>query len=496
MPEFARYWRSRRKRLVVSQEGGGGKRGKSTSLGRVTRRAPGMWILLAVTVTAEAVADQIGLQPTAACHSAYVRSTALSPGGSSLGLPYALQSVPIRGINNTCPVEPTTRTLSRQELYDLVWSEPMAQLGKRLGISEVDLSKVCDRMRIPAPGRGWWAKKEAGHAVKRDRLPPLPDGAAQSMRQVTFAEGHGGQAVAGSERVAAQHAVEGMPENRIVVAEILENPHPLVAQTVRTFRGAKREPRKGFLAPKEPSKALAIFTSLESVDRAIRIMDSLVKALEHRGFPVGISPTSQQESPSLFATAVEIDGTSVHFCIKEKINRVNAPAGSGEFYRYESTGKLSLQLGNYSSYSWHRSWNDGARQRVEECLNAFIVSAVDRAEVVRREEAERAERERLRNLEEQRRAEVAKRERIEAERAKRLKEIIADQRLAVDIRTYVAAQRAVLDSLKDEKHRPIIEEWLSWAAEYAETIDPICTYAVPMITDPGNHPWQRGKDGY
>jgi hypothetical protein len=180
----------------------------------------------------------------------------------------------------------------------------------------------------------------------------------------------------------------------------------------------------------------------------------------------------------------------------QKINRVNAPPGSGEFYRYESTGKLTVQLGDYSSYSWHRTWNDGARQRVEDCLNAFIIEAVDRTQVVRREEAERAERERLREIEEQKRAEEAKRERIEGEKAKRLKELVQDQQLAADIRSYIAAQRAILDSLRDQKHRPLIEEWLAWAAEYADKIDPIPTYSVPVIKDPGESPWQRGRDGY
>jgi hypothetical protein len=171
---------------------------------------------------------------------------------------------------------------------------------------------------------------------------------------------------------------------------------------------------------------------------------------------------------------------------------VNAPPGSGEFYRYESTGKLTLQLGDHSTYAWHRTWNDGARQRVEDCLNSFVVAAVERAEVVRREAVEWAERERVRKIEAQKRAAVEKLERLEGERAKRLKELIQDQHFAIDIRSYVTAQRAVLDSLRDEKHRPLIEEWLAWAEEYADKLDPILTYSVPVIKDPEEYPWQRG----
>lgn len=51
-----------------------------------------------------------------------------------------------------------TRTLSRQELYDLVWSEPKSSLARRLGISDVGLAKACRRAHIPVPGLGYWAK--------------------------------------------------------------------------------------------------------------------------------------------------------------------------------------------------------------------------------------------------------------------------------------------------------------------------------------------------
>lgn len=58
-------------------------------------------------------------------------------------------------------------TLTRQELYDLVWSTPMTKLAENFGISDASLAKVCDRHRVPRPPRGYWAKKEAGKKVKQ-----------------------------------------------------------------------------------------------------------------------------------------------------------------------------------------------------------------------------------------------------------------------------------------------------------------------------------------
>src|SRR5690348_3025315 len=65
--------------------------------------------------------------------------------------------------------------MTRRELYDLVWSQPMLTLAKRFGISDVALGKVCRKHNIPRPYPGYWAQKQANKPVK---VPPLPDGDA------------------------------------------------------------------------------------------------------------------------------------------------------------------------------------------------------------------------------------------------------------------------------------------------------------------------------
>ena len=52
--------------------------------------------------------------------------------------------------------------VSRQDLYELVWSKPMRELAKDFGISDVALAKRCRRLAIPVPGRGYWARVDAG----------------------------------------------------------------------------------------------------------------------------------------------------------------------------------------------------------------------------------------------------------------------------------------------------------------------------------------------
>ncbi|MFB9969838.1 hypothetical protein ACFFMP_07265 [Pseudoroseomonas cervicalis] len=66
--------------------------------------------------------------------------------------------------------------VTRQELYDLVWSEPLTKLAGRFEISNVALAKACDRMAVPVPPRGYWARKAVGKTDVRPKLPPRPPG--------------------------------------------------------------------------------------------------------------------------------------------------------------------------------------------------------------------------------------------------------------------------------------------------------------------------------
>src|SRR5687768_9348538 len=67
-------------------------------------------------------------------------------------------------------------TFSRQELFDLVWSEPTRTVAKRLGISDVGLAKACRKADLVMPPRGYWAKRSAGKPVEKPALPPRGPG--------------------------------------------------------------------------------------------------------------------------------------------------------------------------------------------------------------------------------------------------------------------------------------------------------------------------------
>ncbi|WP_202839435.1 hypothetical protein [Luteimonas saliphila] len=69
----------------------------------------------------------------------------------------------------------------RRELHDLVWSEPLAKLAPRFGMSDVALAKTCKRHGIPIPGRSHWAKLKAGKPSPQFPLPPRGLGVEETI---------------------------------------------------------------------------------------------------------------------------------------------------------------------------------------------------------------------------------------------------------------------------------------------------------------------------
>src|SRR5579872_1815930 len=74
--------------------------------------------------------------------------------------------------------------VSREELYDLVWSVPMTKVGEKFKLSGSYMARVCATLRVPRPERGYWAKLAVGKAPGK---PALPD--AQPGDQLSWSQG-------------------------------------------------------------------------------------------------------------------------------------------------------------------------------------------------------------------------------------------------------------------------------------------------------------------
>jgi hypothetical protein len=174
-----------------------------------------------------------------------------------------------------------TTTLRRDELFHLVWSEPIQRLAKRFGLSDRGLGKLCARYDIPVPPRGYWAKKAAGKRVHQPKLPPMTDPYRQKIRFASLSKTTGDDAP--TPDVHPLVAFEQQKENQISVADQHPLAHPLVLKTEKRLTRSKRD--SNGMVTAQPG-VLHVRTSRAQHDRALRILQALLVAFESRGFRV------------------------------------------------------------------------------------------------------------------------------------------------------------------------------------------------------------------
>lgn len=375
--------------------------------------------------------------------------------------------------------EPTR--LTRQELYELVWSEPMRTLARRFGISDVGLAKACRRHQIPRPHRGYWQQRQHGKAVRQMALPPLkPDeknldictlGSANRRRKQ--AEEHG--------PVAEQKRYER--EHPILVPEYILRLHPLVRQIQDYCRDAKRS--VSTYRGRRRASSAAVDVGPDSLPRAIRILDTLIRALEERDFPVAVA--CEADTLRVVVTARD---TRIGIRLEERRKHVEIPPSKSDGtlsdrYPWQSkprkesqhTGEFALKIVESGAKGVRKTWADGKTQHVEDCLNAFIVGLVRAVEAIQQAKAEWEEKQRRREEERGLRLEEERQRQEEARRGRRLEEEADAWAKAEQLRAYVAAVRECAERANGVEPESTLSGWLTWAEGYAEAIDPAVTRA-------------------
>jgi hypothetical protein len=164
-----------------------------------------------------------------------------------------------------------TTTVTRKQLYDLVWSEPMRRLAMRYGISDVGLAKICRKHNIPRPPRGYWAQKEFGKAPLQVTLPNPSDDCKIVLRDPE--ECRISSPIL-REVVEQKKAEVEKQEAKIEVAESLRGSHSLVSQANQELQVAETDDNHLIIPPK--GTPLDIRTSKTSLRRALLITDALL----------------------------------------------------------------------------------------------------------------------------------------------------------------------------------------------------------------------------
>jgi hypothetical protein len=360
-----------------------------------------------------------------------------------------------------------THTATRERLYDEVWTNPVRTVAAKYGISDVGLAKVLRRHRIPVPGRGYWQILRAGSNPRRRPLPPLRAGEEE---QVAI---YGRSA---NSPLMSSDGAGGRPQpERIDVPADLSNPHPLVAQADKSLRHSKAD-QQGILQARSKHR-LDLRVTLGTLDRALRLLDGLVRALEVRGMPVSVA------TGDATATSTVVDGEPITFFLEERIEQVELPPtpqerlqrwGYSRRYDHIATAELRLRLVGLARLGVRQTWSDGKRQRLEGSLGSFLLGLQSAASALQRQRAEREEWRRKYELERQRRIEAELARQLEETRARELQRQVALWQQARLIRDYLeAAKAAGVVFLPADVKMATLDEWTRWAGAHAERVNPL-----------------------
>lgn len=181
-----------------------------------------------------------------------------------------------------------TGMVTREELYALVWSQPMTKVCEQFDVSSSYMARVCTTLNVPRPPRGHWQKLAVGKAAPAEALP-----AALPGDQVTWNEKGGLLPAPIRVRPVREPNAARRPLRR--PGKPAEGTHPLIRGTLIEFRRSRPVKSWSYLRPYK--KLLPdVIASDSTIERALDVASKLYNELEAAGARVVIAPADQRWS--------------------------------------------------------------------------------------------------------------------------------------------------------------------------------------------------------
>lgn len=352
---------------------------------------------------------------------------------------------------------------TREELYNLVWSEPLSRLAKKYNISDNGLRKICKRNNIPLPVLGYWQKIQHGYKVTQTKLPTNSKDEGKII--LCYRDKDGNYVDIGkTPKSKLKDEFLDNPKLPLKVPERLTNPDPLVvqAQTSLLLKKNDRHLYNGVVETK--SGELKIKVAPDNVPRALRFMDAFIKLLYARNHE--FDPRYSQVRGLMY-------GVSFEFSLREKYtvtevqgtypNKVHTPSGKFVF----SSNPLST-----------KEWSDGKQQIEEKLLDIMIYIEMKCKEL----SDYWAENERRRQIEleaDRKKKELLARKQAELNAVEELLNRAIRWQQARFMREYLAVvMQNTENNVKSESM-----DWIYWAKHKIDWYDPLIQAPDELLDD-------------
>ncbi|MEJ7738510.1 MAG: hypothetical protein WKF97_13855 [Chitinophagaceae bacterium] len=344
------------------------------------------------------------------------------------------------------------QVFTRQELYDLVWSESVLSLSKKYKISDVGLRKICIKNNIPLPKAGHWQKIKF---AKKSSKPSLPSEHSRDEAITVMLRDENTQKVFKSlaPLIALKKEIEFNLKSKLNVPRKLINPDELIVTARNTLINKPPDMELYVGTVSTSGNGLNIRVAVGSISRALRFMNTLIKALRARGHDVGIKNG---------AAYVTVEGEDFDMLIREKMTAEVIKDEWGNRTIYKPTGILALRA--------YREWKDG--KFVLESQLSKIIAYLELAAKERKDWRIKRDKER-REYEERERRKKELFLRQEQELSDTIKMLEESSRFhkSQNLREYIDAVERKAVALGNDTSQQFIN-WLEWARKKADWYDP------------------------
>lgn len=354
--------------------------------------------------------------------------------------------------------------MTREQLYNLVWTKPVSKILVEYSITQTGFKNLCNENDVPLPHNGYWQKLRHNKKVVQTPL-PVTD---KSYTDINLPK-----------RVVGEESLNSLSELNLLTRDIKNNknlpievPQKLIKpdKIIRTTRDyfkrkkqAKHNDKVEF--PKEGIFSIQVSDGLKR--RSLIFANTLIKLFRKRGHDVKVF--TNQEYYNHNGTKIIVFGEYFGIRIRESNLRVmeKHPKYDWKEAKYYPSGKLSLKIDNFHSYEW----SDSKIKKLETKLPNILAYLELRA---KRKKQKRIESEIWhREYERKKKIEEEFKERREKE-LNAFKAVISNSsrwQKAMDLRNYIKVVEK--DAIENNKLNEELKTWLKWIKDKADWYDPL-----------------------
>ncbi|MBC2306544.1 hypothetical protein [Listeria booriae] len=369
--------------------------------------------------------------------------------------------------------------ITREQLYEEIWSSSVSKVAKKYAISDHLIRKKCQLYNIPLPSNQYIGRLQHGYTgLIRDPLPALESSNVISLVPVAKDSNIEKESTLFYYCTKEQQVLLTKIYSELRIKKSLSSPHVAISQHKQLLKQIKRD-RIGYgsiISERGSSfcyrKALDTHsTSEQSLPRTYLFLDALIKAVEKAGGQLKL--TSKH-------TYFVINNDDFYFRVREKyrkqsISVKNKPDWYGNT-EYIPTGILTVIIG-YGSYSRDEvAFNETSTTTMQHILQKVFLTLFN-------EFPERLKQQRLAQAIQE---EKQQRERKERERQKELyaDELARTQQLVDDAKLFVLSswiELYITDLQKSDAAKST--DYLTWAKQKALWINPNAPQSDDILTE-------------